>query len=63
MGMLLFQRLPMRHKSLYGFKLNDIVFILKENRWDRIVYIDGHVNGNFCMSMGGRYFAKDIIRE
>jgi hypothetical protein len=50
----------MKHKTLYGFKLNDIVLIKTESRIDKIVYIDDHVHGNFCMSKGGRYKREDI---
>lgn len=53
----------MKHKSLNGFKRNELVFIPKENRWDKIVYIDDHIHGNFCMSMGGRYFSYELIKE
>jgi hypothetical protein len=50
----------MKHKKLLGFKLNQVVYIVSENRYDRIVYIDDHAHGNFCMSMGGRFFIKDL---
>lgn len=50
----------MKHKSLLGIKLNQIVFIIPENRYDRVVYIDDHICGNFCMASGGRYHRKNI---
>lgn len=53
----------MKHKVLQGFRLNELVFIPKENRWDKIAYIDDHVHGNFCMSEGGRYFSHELIKD
>lgn len=50
----------MKHKSLSGIKLNQIVYIITENRYDRVVYIDDHVSGNFCMANGGRYRREEI---
>jgi hypothetical protein len=50
----------MKHKELKGFKLNQIVYIRKVNRWDRIVYIDDHALGNFCMANGGRFCFYDL---
>lgn len=50
----------MRHKKLSGIKLNDVVYIITQDRWDRVVYIDDHVHGNFCMASGGRFYRKDL---
>lgn len=50
----------MKHKQLSGIKLNQIVYIIKENRYNKVVYIDDHVNGNFCMASSGRYRREDI---
>lgn len=51
----------MRYKSLLGIKLNQIVYVIPENRYDKVVYIDNHIQGNFCMASGGRYYRKDIV--
>jgi hypothetical protein len=53
----------MKRKELFGIKLNDLVYIVSENRWDTVVYIDDHICGNFCMANGGRYFKKDLDNE
>lgn len=50
----------MKHKSLLGIKLNQVVYIIPENRYDKVVYIDEHVHGNFCMANGGRYRREEI---
>lgn len=52
----------MKLKTLFGIKLNSIVYIPSENRWDKVVMIDEHVRP-FCLSMGGRYTAKDLRNE
>jgi hypothetical protein len=49
----------MRHKILFGIKLNSIVYVIPENRWDKVVMIDDHVR-SFCLSMGGRYTVKEL---
>lgn len=51
----------MKFKELFGIRLNDVVYIICENRWDKVVYIDEHICGNFCMSKGGRYHRKDLL--
>lgn len=50
----------MKYKKLFGFKLNELVYIIKHNRYDKIVYIDEHAHGNFCMANGGRYWHYEL---
>jgi hypothetical protein len=50
----------MKRKQLDGIKLNQVVYILTERRWDKVVYIDDHVQGSFCMAGGGRYRREEI---
>lgn len=51
----------MKRKHLNGISLNQFVLIKSENRIDKVVRIDDHVHGNFCLSKGGRYKKENLL--
>lgn len=52
----------MKHKEKYGFKLNELVFVWKENRWGLVCRIDDHVYP-ICLTTGGRYLPEDLEKD
>jgi len=50
----------MKLKELSGFKIGQIVYIKKENRWAKIARIDGHVYPICIGENGLRYLPADL---
>lgn len=53
----------MKLKELCGFKVGEIVYIKKENRWAKIARIDGHVYPICTGENGNRYLPEDLDHD